>query len=53
MKSLIANTDVKLTSAQVGKLAEYIVSTDLSRPVEGGYDRALFRMTHLGDLSDD
>jgi hypothetical protein len=46
---LIPNTDVKLTSAQVGKLAEFIVSTELSRPVKGGYDRALFKMTHLGD----
>jgi hypothetical protein len=40
---------VALTTEQIGKLAEYIVSTDLSRPVKGGYERALFRMTHLGD----
>jgi hypothetical protein len=40
---------VALTTEQIGKLAEYIVSTDLSRPVKGGYDRALFKMTHLGD----
>jgi hypothetical protein len=40
---------VGLTTEQIGKLAEYIVSTDLSRPVKGGYDRALFKMTHLGD----
>lgn len=38
-----------LTREQIGKLAEYIVSTDLSRPVKGGYDRVLFKMTHLGD----
>jgi hypothetical protein len=40
---------VGLTTGQIGKLAEYIVSTDLSRPVKSGYDRALFKMTHLGD----
>ncbi|HLL81118.1 MAG TPA: DUF4365 domain-containing protein [Longimicrobium sp.] len=38
-----------LKTEQIGKLAEYIVATDLSRPVKGGGDRVLFRMTHLGD----
>jgi hypothetical protein len=40
---------VGLTTEQIGKLAEYIVSMDLSRPVKDGYDRALFKMTNLGD----
>ncbi len=38
-----------LTSDQVGRLAELVAATDLSRPVRHPYRRPLFRATFLGD----
>ena len=37
------------TSDQIGRLAELVAATDLSRPVGGRYGRVLFSTTHLGD----
>ncbi len=37
-----------MTSDQIGKLAELIAETDLSRPVRGRYKRPLFRAAFLG-----
>lgn len=38
-----------LTREQIGRLAELIAATALSRPVRGHYRRALFRATALGE----
>jgi hypothetical protein len=38
-----------LTPDQIGRLAELVAATDLSRPVMGRYHRPLFRATWLGD----
>jgi hypothetical protein len=37
------------TNDQIGRLAELIAATDLSRPVRGRYRRPLFRAIPLGD----
>jgi hypothetical protein len=37
------------TNDQIGRLAELIAATDLSRAVKGRYRRPLFRATPLGD----
>ena len=38
-----------LTTDQIGRLAELVAATDLSRSVTGRYRRPLFRATWLGD----
>jgi hypothetical protein len=40
---------VSMTSDQIGRLAELIAATALTRSVKGRYHRLLFRLTALGD----